>query len=31
MIPPYNVGETKQFFMDMFDFKVLMEGDYAIV
>jgi hypothetical protein len=31
MIPSYNVGETKQFFVDIFDFKILMEGDYAIV
>ena len=31
MIPSYNVGETKDFFVDIFDFKVVMDGDYAIV
>jgi len=31
MIPSYNVKETVNFFVDLFDFEILMNGDYAIV
>ncbi len=31
MIPSYNVPETRRFFVDLFDFSVLMDGNYSIV
>jgi hypothetical protein len=31
MIPSYNVAETRDFFVDVFGFKILLDGDYAIV
>ena len=31
MIPSYNVEETRRFFVDLFGFSVLMDGNYSIV
>jgi len=32
MVPSYNIKETKRFFVELFDFKVAMDGDtYVIV
>ncbi len=31
MIPSYNVEATKRFFVDLFGFSIVMEGDYTIM
>jgi hypothetical protein len=31
MVPSFNIEETKRFFVDLFGFMTLMEGDYSIV
>ncbi len=31
MIPSYNIKETVSFFVDLFNFEIYMEGNYAII
>ena len=31
MIPSYNVKETVSFFVDLFNFEIIMDGNYAII
>jgi catechol 2,3-dioxygenase-like lactoylglutathione lyase family enzyme len=31
MIPSNNIEETKQFFVELFGFEVVMDGDYVII
>ena len=31
MVPSYNLGETRDFFVNLFGFRVYMDGDYVIV
>ncbi len=31
MVPSFNVAATRLFFVDLFGFSVIMEGDYSIV
>ena len=31
MVPSYNIEATKHFFLDLFGFSIVMDGDYTIV
>ena len=31
MVPSYNIEATKHFFIDLFGFSIVMDGDYTIV
>lgn len=31
MVPSYNIEVTKHFFIDLFGFSIVMDGDYTIV